>query len=510
MGEFMTKLENLVEEIVTRLLLCKEENELVVYDALNIRKIEFITDVHITYQNIIKDVDNCNTYLLYVDFESIESISQFIEKKRRNSDIVLIIDHINNKDILSQSLQLENIYYIDEGAIAILGPIFEYPKNLLVPKDFKVLTMIQMYNEKDIVEKLIEYLLSQKLDILIIDNWSDDGTFELLEKMQYKNPDRIILKRFPEEGKSDQFDLYKILEYKERLSKELSYDWFIHYDSDEYRISPWKDVTLRDAIYYIDKLGYNMIENTVIDFKLVDENSNNIFMTDGYFDFGHRPTHFIQYKTWKKSKYVDIKSSGGHDIRIKNPKSFPLKILNRHYPYRSMEQAMKKVFKDRKPRMEQGKKEHGWHGHYDNIQQIQSIICDKRQLIKWNEKTFDDLYISLFLGCGIDRESDNYLEMKNIPLLSKKRIIIYGAGAAGRTIFNSYKDNNDIIAWVDAKYDELHPISNIRIKNPEEIPMYEFDYIVIAILNTEIQNEVVKNILKKGIEENRILKIQGD
>ena len=105
-------------------------------------------------------------------------------------------------------------------------------------------------------------------------------------------------------------------------------------------------VTLKNAIYQIDRLGYNTIENTVIDFKLTQEfRDSNIFGKDVYFDFGHRNSHFKQRKSWKKCDTVELKSSGGHMVKVPYHKTFPLKILNRHYPLRSEEQAVKRFFR---------------------------------------------------------------------------------------------------------------------------------------------------------------------
>ena len=122
----------------------------------------------------------------------------------------------------------------------------------------------------------------------------------------------------------------------------MNYDWFIHYDADEIRVSFWENVSLRDTIYRVDQLGYNCIENTVIDFKITSNDNQNIFMKDTYFDFGHRKAHFKQVKTWKRTETIELKRSGGHIANVENPSIFPLKMLNRHYPLRSLEQSRKR------------------------------------------------------------------------------------------------------------------------------------------------------------------------
>ena len=114
----------------------------------------------------------------------------------------------------------------------------------------------------------------------------------------------------------------------ERTIKNTNYDWYTHYDADEIRISPIKGMTLQEYISYVDKLGYNAIENTVIDFRIVNSTKGkNIFNDDTYFEFGRRSGHFVQVKTYKRNINMDLASSGGHNCMFEGRKLFPLKIL---------------------------------------------------------------------------------------------------------------------------------------------------------------------------------------
>ena len=47
------------------------------------------------------------------------------------------------------------------------------------PDEFKVLAIIHCFNEVDIIAQTLEYLFSQQIDVYVMDNWSDDGTYEL-------------------------------------------------------------------------------------------------------------------------------------------------------------------------------------------------------------------------------------------------------------------------------------------------------------------------------------------
>ena len=56
----------------------------------------------------------------------------------------------------------------------------------------------------------------------------------------------------------------------EEIAHNSNANWFIHIDSDEIRCAPWKDVKLRDAIYYVDESGFNAIDHALLNFFPLD------------------------------------------------------------------------------------------------------------------------------------------------------------------------------------------------------------------------------------------------
>ncbi len=85
---------------------------------------------------------------------------------------------------------------------------------------------------------------------------------------------------------------------------------------------------------------------------------------------------------WQGAEKVDLVSDGGHLVKFRGVKQFPIKALLRHYPLRTTIQAAKKVFADRKSRFSQEEREMGWRSHYDAIlseRQIQPF--DHRRLL---------------------------------------------------------------------------------------------------------------------------------
>lgn len=82
------------------------------------------------------------------------------------------------------------------------------------------------------------------------------------------------------------------------------------------------------------------------------------------------------------------------------------------------------------------------------------------------------------------------------------RIIIYGAGNVGKDYYDQIIKTGycEIVAWVDQAYEQIEKTKNI-ILSPEIIKNVDYDYIVIAIRNIEIKNEVKKYLISMGVQK---------
>ncbi len=448
--------------------------------------------------------------LCYENDISCEDVEWIRENKNQNNILVYSKAEVWERDLcqITNTVCDLNTFSNQTGKMYFFGPLFGYCGEYIIPDDFKVLAIMHVYNEADIVAKTIEYLLSQEVDIYLVDNWSDDGSYEIMEGYAKRFSNRIMIERFPADGKKEYYDWYHQLERTEQINRELDYNWFIHYDADEMRISPWPGTTLREFIYHVDSMGYNLIDNTVIDFKLTNcKQVDSIFMQDTWFDFGHRKGHFEQRKTWKKAKELEIKSSGGHMAVVDYPKAFPLKVLNRHYPLRTIEQAERKIFKDRVPRFQKEKQERGWHGHYDKIVNSLEYIEDSKELLLWDSETIKKYYIPLFLRIGIrcDFAEDNRVICNEYDVDLNTRVVLYGAGDLGKRVYQKLVSQTQVVLWVDKNYKLLECFHGETIKNPEEIAKTLYDKIVIAINNTEVVEEVIRYLVGLGVEQRSII-----
>lgn len=311
-----------------------------------------------------------------------------------------------NKFIIGHTINT-NVHNRKNTTLVISGTQ-AYPKKFNT--NIKILAIIPLFNEIDIIESTIYHLLNQGIDVHIIDNWSTDGSYELIKDIstKYRN---LSFEKYPKSNPNKYYDLNKLLKRIEDVVKEKKYDWYIRNDSDEIRYSPWKDVSLKDAISYVNQLGFNAIDYTVIDFKPTKDgfdNKKNPESFFNHFDFGKRPGHFVQIKTWKNTgKKVDIHSSGGHQTIFENRKVFPFKFLLKHYPLRSTKQAKIKIFQNRLPRIPLSAKKRGWHVQYNKFNLNSKYIWNKNELLPFSPTFYNKYLVERLTGIGIQIKNED-------------------------------------------------------------------------------------------------------
>ena len=108
--------------------------------------------------------------------------------------------------------------------------------------------------------------------------------------------------------------------------------------------------------------------------------------------------------------------------------------------------------------------------------------------------TLDELHTKEAYECGF------------IHLLMEKKIILYGAGVVGNSIYEqltNYK-SIEIIEWVDANYENIQ--SGYRqIGNPYCIKELQFDYVVVAVKAKKNAEEIIEKLVQNGINRECIL-----
>jgi len=274
------------------------------------------------------------------------------------------------------------------------------------PPDFRVVAIMNAYNEADIIVPSLNHLIESGVEVYLIDNWSTDGTAELARA--FLGHGLIGIEQFPPGGRVCHHwgpQLRRV----EELAHTMEGDWFIHHDVDEIREAPWPGVSLRDALYHVEQCGFNCVDHTLINFRPVD----NSFVPGS--DFGHHfrywepgknPGHFEQMKAWKKTEVrVSLAESGGHCVQFPGKRVFPYKFLTRHYPIRSQAHGERKILQERKGRRHPEEQAKGWSIRYDSVEEGHSFLHNSSELMQFDPSTF---YITFLVerlsGIGFPRQ----------------------------------------------------------------------------------------------------------
>ena len=322
-----------------------------------------------------------------------------------------------------------------------------------LPDDFRPLVLTSTFNDGDVALEIVKKLLEDGMDVIVHDNWSDDGTFEQLAALALTRDDLTVV-RFPESGQSKYFELTALLRLKEEIAATYPGRWIIHHDSDEIRCSPWPDLSLRQGLYLVDLMGFTAVDFTVCGFRPVDDGfapGQGLERHIHHFHFSTDPADFIQTKAWRQSsKAVGLVHTGGHDAYFPERRIFPYKFLLKHYPLRSPSQARRKIFIERKPRFAPEEREAGWHRHYDAFDKNDSFIWNAAELIDNEAPTTRFRFMVEFIS-GLGIVHDKLTARAPMPI-----------GFGTKDLSPSQQDHMPSVATDAAYGDELDEILRIH------------------------------------------------
>ncbi len=240
------------------------------------------------------------------------------------------------------------------------------------------------YNEVDIIEAAVKHIGGQGLRLHILDNWSTDGTWEVLNNLPLAS-----LGRFPSDGPSEFFLCADMLRRFELLSSKSDADWVMIQDADEIRRSR-RSETLREGFWRIENEGYNAVDFDVVWFHPVDDGFNRGMNPEEYFRM-YVPHHIHSdsdhIKAWKnqRDKHVSIVDSGSHFTTFDGIRVHPESFLLKHYPVRGQTHGERKILRDRIPRyLPDEISQFGWHVQYlEALASGYSFLALPEPLLEW-------------------------------------------------------------------------------------------------------------------------------
>jgi glycosyltransferase involved in cell wall biosynthesis len=247
----------------------------------------------------------------------------------------------------------------------------------------KIIGMMAVYNESDIVEQSVSHMISQGIPLVVLDGGSTDGSYEIVSEFLGRGV--LAIERLS----TRYFELETQLRRLCEMATGHNPDWGVLCDADEFLEPPRRDLTLAQAIEVEDANGYNLIQFNSFVFMPteLDENSteNDVRERLRYYSW----VDDFHFRAWKFYPGTTIHEHGGHfpvfpieqEINIS-----PNKFVQRHYKIRSYEQGSKKVFEERLGRYSPTELKKGWHIHYSNFKRDRtSFVIDSKKLTRYAE-----------------------------------------------------------------------------------------------------------------------------
>jgi hypothetical protein len=226
----------------------------------------------------------------------------------------------------------------------------------------RVVALLAAYNEARFIQHTIRHLAAQGVESFLLDNDSTDGTLELARTLTGEG--LIGWRRLPREGV---FDWVPILAAKERLAQELTADWFIAQDCDEFRLPPEGfSGTLADALAAAEAEGFDAVdfhEFTFVPVAEAPDHDHDRFRETlrWFYRFAPQPLHRIN--AWKnRGQAVDLRSSGGHRVAFPGRRVAPAAGRLCHYLALSLPHAREKYARAHSS-AEVARGWHGWRAH---------------------------------------------------------------------------------------------------------------------------------------------------
>lgn len=216
-----------------------------------------------------------------------------------------------------------------------------------------VLGIMAVYNEVDIVEQVVRHMRAQYIPLVVIDNGSTDGSFDLLKRCL---SDGIVqLSRI----ETDFFELEFLLRALYTFASVYEPEWILVLDADAFFESPSLRFNLKEAISREGSKGHNLIQFNNFEFWPTEKDQTStepdVRKKLRYYSWNDN----WQFRCFKNYPGTSINETGGHlpifPLHVRVNLS-PEKFVLRHYPIRSYKQGLKKVFEDRLPRYSKDRK----------------------------------------------------------------------------------------------------------------------------------------------------------
>lgn len=198
-------------------------------------------------------------------------------------------------------------------------------------------------NEADIIAQSLVYALNHCEKVIVMDNMSTDGTWEIVENLAVKYPERIIAHCRLEQGFHDCLRAIAYNAYRHELGNQ---DWWLRLDADEF-LNERPAETLKVAIAE----NADFVRANQMQFALTDVDVATIERGEDSRDqpIEQRRRHYRV--NWREFRFFrndpnigwDVDLDGQFPQNLSKDKICSRAIFNRHYVHRDIEQLKTRI-----------------------------------------------------------------------------------------------------------------------------------------------------------------------
>jgi glycosyltransferase involved in cell wall biosynthesis len=236
------------------------------------------------------------------------------------------------------------------------------------------------------IARCLRDILSGGIEVILIDHESKDRTVEIARR--YLGHGLLSIERLAWRG---YFSLQEQLRRKKQIISQLSHDWVLHVDADEWLCPAEPGTLLADAIERVDQAGFNCINFD--EFVFVPWASEDFVGTDyvremaTYYFFAPQQPRLM--RAWRRDLGGDNTAHGGHFLEANQIKLYPKNFILRHYIVLSQAHAARKYVSRRYDVAELAM---GWHFNRIAIKDNDLALQPSnvlRKLDRWDSVNFD-------------------------------------------------------------------------------------------------------------------------
>ncbi|MBO5719758.1 MAG: glycosyltransferase family 2 protein [Bacteroidales bacterium] len=201
----------------------------------------------------------------------------------------------------------------------------------------KIYSLLLCKNEADIIASVLKDACRWSDKIIVFDNGSNDGTWEIVCDMANQHPDIII--PYAHDGRAFRIGL-RALSF-DSFKQEMTPDdwWCIRMDADEFYVDNPKDFLAK-----VPK-RYQQVSKTSFDYVLCHEDLQEHNFS-GHFEEDKDKIRYYKPTNWAETRFVRHSPRLHWEIDQKKPQplglTYPEAIRVKHYQFRSPQQMQQR------------------------------------------------------------------------------------------------------------------------------------------------------------------------